>query len=498
MSVTLSHSGTAATADVIGRLCLDELYRQLAANEPVAGKRIDGESRELLKQISRDFVKLDGGGNAPVAYQIATGIRFGKEGFIDFCSRHYGIVLFIDEAGAEVDRAPAGQIWWGWDDHSRRAVSAIVMEPTSVPEHEGNPEVFNRWYELRKTMAIPDYNATQDDAMPFINHLMNISDGDQIGVMYFLNWLAQLYQFPDTKIPVAIFMYSKSPGVGKNLVQRLLSKVFGKPLVAGVSGKRMQSNFMDAIEHKRVIFINELMRAASADWYEDFKTQVSEPETQFEGKGRAAREVRNIAHYVITSNNKDALPMMRGDRRIAVLMTMKPPLSPQYYKAFVDWVDGPGPGIVANLLRTWEFPADWNPYGHAPQTVAAVTLQNASRGVLFAKLEEMRQDRVPPFDRDALTATIVATSVKGRGEIWGCNTDENVVGKALGDMPELLQTRLKVRHPGTEKEYATTVYLQTPDDAWWRALSPKDRGVFLATGRHMGLAQTQSDSEVQP
>ncbi|MBI6887206.1 primase-helicase family protein [Pseudomonas putida] len=37
MSVTLSHGSTAATADVTGRLCLDELYRQLAANEPAMG-----------------------------------------------------------------------------------------------------------------------------------------------------------------------------------------------------------------------------------------------------------------------------------------------------------------------------------------------------------------------------------------------------------------------------------------------------------------------------
>lgn len=360
---------------------------------------IDNESRELLKQISLDFV-LFTGASAPLAYRIDTGTKLSKEGFVLYCDKHYGSVIFIDENGEEVDRASAGDIWWKWSDPSRRVVDTIVMEPTLAPEHEGDPETFNRWYVLRKTMAIPNYEATIADAAPFLEHLMKLSDGDQIGVMYFLNWLAQLYQFPDTKIPVAILMYSQFGGVGKNLVQQLLAKVFGKKLVSGVSGKRMQSNFMDAIEHKRIIFINELARSDRADGYEDFKTQISEPETQFEGKGRAAREVKNIAHYIITTNNIDALPLMQNDRRIAVLMTVAQPMPATYYDAFGSWVDGPGAGIVANLLRTWQFPADWNYRAPAPQTIAALTVQKESRSQLDSFIEQLIEEHLPPFDKD--------------------------------------------------------------------------------------------------
>jgi hypothetical protein len=398
---------------------------------------IDNESRELLKQISQDFIKFDGG-SAPMAFHIETGDKLGKEGFIDYCATHYGDVVFIDQTGAEVDRASSGSIWWQWKDHSRRAVRRIIMEPTERPEHEGNPEEFNRWFVLKKTMAEPDYNATINDAAPFIEHLMTISDGDQIGVMYFLNWLAQLYQYPSTKIPVAIMMYSKFGGVGKNLIQKLMVKVFGKPLVAGVSGKRLQSNFMDAIEHKRLIFINELARSDRADGYEDFKTQISEEDTQFEGKGRAAREIRNIAHYIITTNNIDCLPLMQNDRRIAVLMTVERPLEAAYYRAFIAWVNGPGAGIVANLLRTWEFPADWDPYAPAPQTMAALTVQKEACGPLQGLIEQLVEESIPPFDKDVgrpMDLCMQMATLYGASIAKGAVVNNKTLPKILSALP---------------------------------------------------------------
>jgi len=452
---------------------------------------IDIESRRLLEQISLDFVMFTGA-SAPLAYRIETGNKLSKEGFVLFCNKHYGNVYFVDETGNEVDRASAGDIWWKWDDHSRRVVDTIVMEPTSVPEHEGNPETFNRWYQLRKTMAIPDYEATIDDAAPFINHLMTISDDDQIGVMYFLNWLAQLYQFPDTKIPVAILMYSQFGGVGKNLVQQLLGRVFGDPLVAGVSGKRMQSNFMDAIEHKRIIFINELARSDRADGYEDFKTQISESKTQFEGKGRAAREVRNIAHYIITTNNIDCLPLMQNDRRIAVLMTVKPPLPSEYYIAFVKWIEGPGAGIVANLLRTWQFPADWSPHAPAPQTEAALAVQRESRGALRGLVE--RAIEADYKHRDLVTSEAVAITVATK---YGTILDKKPTPGAVGRVLTALygkSDQKDIKRPGQPLERQVRFYVVRYGQQWERA-SPEDRGLHLETGKRPFNVPEAGDTE---
>lgn len=424
---------------------------------------IDSESRDLLQQISRDFIIFGPESSAPVAYHIESGGRQGKDFFIQFCAKHYGDVVFIDENGNETDRTSSGVIWWNWNDYSRRVARQIVMEPTNKPEDDSDPEKFNRWYVLRKTMVEPDFNSTPEDAAPFINHLMQISDGDQVGVMFFLNWLAQLYQFPETKMPVAIMMYSQYGGVGKNLIQRLLSRVFGKPLVAGVSGKRLQSNFMDAIEHKRLVFINELAKSDKADGYEDFKTQVSEEDTQFEGKGRAAKEIKNITHYIITTNNIDCLPLMQNDRRIAVLMSTAKPLGEEYFRLLVKWIDGPGAPIVANLLRTWQFPADWNPHAPAPQTEAALAVQKEARGALEQLVEQLIEEHLPPFDKDVGRAMDLCVQLS---TLYGNSLTKNVAPNNK-TLPKILGKVRGVQYMNIS--YAKTDGVKTSARVWcWR------------------------------
>lgn len=364
---------------------------------------IDHESREILKYISEDFVMLATAGKV-VAYHVASGDELGKEGFKQYCAKHYGDILLImppDKDGNSLEkRAPAGDIWWEWNEPDRRVVRRVVMEPTSLPENDDNPEVFNRWHILKHTMVERNPDATAADIVILANHLMYLSGGDVVGVTYFLCWLAQLYQKPEIKIPTAILLYSKKGRVGKNLLQRLISKVFGKPLVASCTGRVLQSSFMDAIEHKRIIFINELARSEKVDGYENFKSQVSEEDTQFEGKGRAAREIRNIAHYIITTNHGDALPLMENDGRIAVLRCMAERQADEYYKQLVDWIDGPGAPALAQILATWRFPADWDPYAPVPQTEAAKAMQAESRGPLVCLLEELIEESLPPFDKD--------------------------------------------------------------------------------------------------
>lgn len=365
---------------------------------------IDRESREILKYMSEDFVMLASGSKL-VAYHIESGDELGKEGFQKYCAKHYGDVLITVPGKKEGDpesekRVPAGDVWWEWNDPLRRVVRRIVMEPTSVPEADDNPELFNRWHVLKHTMAVPDTSATANDIAILANHLMYLSGGDVVGVTFFLCWMAQLYQTPEIKMPTAVLMYSKYGRVGKNLMQRLLSKVFGQPLVVSCTGKMLNKTFDDAIKHKRLVFINELARSEKVDGYENFKSQVSEEFTQFEGKGDKSVEIKNIAHYIITTNHGDALPLMENDGRIAVLRCLEPRKDDEYYKELVDWIDGPGAPALAQILATWRFPADWDPYAPTPQTAAAKAMQDEARGALVCLLDELIDEGQAPFDKD--------------------------------------------------------------------------------------------------
>src|SRR5213595_2834813 len=275
------------------------------------------EAKQLLQDISNEYIQYRGP-NGTVAYHIQSGKTMPREAFVGFTSKHFGTInMGTEEKEVKVS---AGEIWWNFHHDHKREVRDIVMEPTSLPQDldPNGPEIFNRWYVLKKGMAMPNMNATPANIEIFLNHLMFLSDGDSIVVFYFMNWLAWLYQNPSAKIPVAILFYSKKSRMGKSMLYNILSKVFARELVGTGTGKQLQKNFDDAIEHKRLVIINEMARTEKADSYESYKNTVSEPYVQFEGKHKSSKEIKNIAHFIITTNNEDALPLMEGDGRIAV------------------------------------------------------------------------------------------------------------------------------------------------------------------------------------
>ncbi|VVO32090.1 primase-helicase family protein [Pseudomonas fluorescens] len=376
---------------------------------------IDPESREILRYISEDLIMVTGEGPV-VAYHIETGCRLSKEGLKHYCAKRWGVVLRAVEVKKGVTgwkSFPAGEIWWEWNDPQRRVVLHLVMEPTSLLEHEDNPNTFNLWHVLKREMAERNLLATRDDMVILWVHLLYISGGDVAGVTRFLCWLAWLYQHPEDKLPTAFMFYSEYRRVGKNLVGRLITRVFGAPLVlADGDGGLLTSKFDDALLNKRIAIINEVRLAGKdRDRFEVFKNRVSAERVVVEPKGRPAREVRNTVHYILTTNHEDALPLTDNEGRINVLRCLEKrkdsdekgePLATDapgytwYYEKLTAWIDGPGAGVFANVLATWDFQG-WNPHAPAPQTAAAKDMQHAARGHGINFMEDRMASREGGF-----------------------------------------------------------------------------------------------------
>lgn len=356
-------------------------------------------SLPVLLAISNDFILAPTAGGGIAAYHIASGDLMGKEMFIQYCTGRYGDVALVDAEGGQ-RRMSSGACWWIWSDASKRAVRRVVMHPTKATEEEDDREVFNRWHVLKQGMAEPDMSATLDSIRPLIDHLMFISDNDKEGVTYFLNWLCWLWREPGYKIPSAIMLYSRYGRVGKSMLAELFAWVFGRQLVKSMDGLRLHDKFMDGFEHCRIAFLNELSRSDKMDGYERFKSLISERTMQFEGKGKQSREVENHLHFILTTNNSDALPLMEGDGRILVLRSESRPREPAYYRQFAKWIEGPGPALVAGAFAQWVFPDDWDASAPVPQTAASRLTQREAKGALFAFIAELVEQGRAPFDKD--------------------------------------------------------------------------------------------------
>ncbi|GHS81480.1 hypothetical protein PAGU2196_23140 [Pseudomonas sp. PAGU 2196] len=450
------------------------------------------DSYALLEDVSRDFVFVTSG-RVSYAYERATGIEHGDKGFAQLVRKRYGYITPLDPEAKE-QRMSLGKIWWEGEFPHKRVVSSIVMEPTSLTacqDAERRPEVLNLWHIRKLTMAAPDMNATCGDVAPLLEHLMYIADGDEVVVSFFLNWMAQLYQTPEIKIPSAILMYSKFGGVGKSMLYKLLAAVFGHSMVGNCSGRALTKSFDDVTEHKRVLVINEVARSEKADGYEHFKNMISEEDTSFEGKGRAAKDIKNITHFVVTTNNLDALPLMQGDRRVAAFMCNAQPKPADYYVKLHAWMEGPGPSLVAGVLARWTFPADWNPHAPVPQTDATRTLQDAAQGGLHELVKELVEDFRPPFDRDLIA---VDSAVIQLNELYPTlskaanRTSLGKVLKAICGEPE--QLRIRRREDGSTPN--VRVYL-IRNARQWSLATPEQRGAHIADGSRMFPVQNQPE-----
>ena len=359
--------------------------------------KLTPESNAKATQMFTDFVMHSG--KVAEALHKESGDRMGREAFLQYSAKVYGklTVISTDANGNETsEQMDAGKFFWDCNSQMKRVVRRVVLDPGAPFD----PDIFNRWEILKQSMCQPNMNATPADIGIFIRHLMFISDDDAVGVAYFLNWLASLYKHPEIKVPSAIMLFSRRSRMGKSILHKILAPVFGAPMVGNCAGHELHKNFMDAIEDKRLIILNELSRSDKQDSYERFKNMISEPDLQFEGKGRASKNIRNIAHFILTTNHDDALPLMEKDGRILVLRCEAARRPDAYYRGLAEWMEGPGPSLLAGVLAQWQFPKDWDPYAPVPQTEACVRTQQESRPGLEGFIAELMASHAAPFDKD--------------------------------------------------------------------------------------------------
>lgn len=444
-------------------------------------KRLDDNSRRLLELISEEYVEYTGPGSGEV-YRVGRNQFISKEKFVSAVTAHYGTVTLTDDNGNS-ETAAAGDVWLRYKLTHKRTVHTIVMEPSSLSESvyvdANDPEIFNRWFRLKQQMARPDPSARSLFAIrQLVHHLLYLSGGDKVIVRYYLNWLAWLWQHPDKKIPVGIYMESSDQRVGKGILFELLRRLFGSELVVMGPASVLTSNFSDFVDQRLLVFIDEV-DGIDHKTYEQFKHSISEPFTKSEGKGRAAVSVQNTARYVALTNKPDGLPLMDRDARQAVFKCDADRKHPDYYVKFGAWIEGPGASSLAGVLSRWVFPDDWRYKEGAPQTVAAKCLQLASKGVLYTVVADLIESGRAPFDKDFGTVGdlcgVIETSYRHR--LGRTELNQTTLGKALKDIckGEPARTRVTTK---ANRDARPSLYFWRHADQWAKT-TPEQRGAHL-------------------
>jgi hypothetical protein len=212
--------------------------------------------------------------------------------------------------------------------------------------------------------------------LTFMEHLLPVPAERE----WFLSWMAHKNCNPD--IPgVAVIMVAAAGadgpvfGAGRGLLRDILARLLGPRYVTTIdfdvfAGRSAQGVYTDWAAYATLVTVAESKDTPeSGRWtaqravYERIKEMVDPRavERTFQRKGLPAFRAMCFASYLIFSNNRDALQIPTGDRRVTALQNGRQ-LPENQAEMLQQWMDEPG--NIAALARFLEArdTADFSPY----------------------------------------------------------------------------------------------------------------------------------------
>jgi hypothetical protein len=261
----------------------------------------------------------------------------------------------------------------------RRSHSAIVYEPGSPTITKDN--AYNVW----KAPTVKPTPNRPDLWLDLVHHIMRKPEYAD----WFIKWLAYPLQHPGVKLYTAVFVHSRTQGVGKTfIVDPVMEPIYGTSNFYRVSNDELQSTFNSFVARRQFIVANEVYlplykdRASFAGMLNDM---ITREKVSINEKYQPRVVYQDRANYYLTSNHADALPLDEADRRFFVIEAPNEPLSRSDYEklnAYVRGDDptavaGPGLGDILHYLQHVDL-SDFNPRAQAPKTIFRQQVVNVS------------------------------------------------------------------------------------------------------------------------
>lgn len=161
-----------------------------------------------------------------------------------------------------------------------------------------------------------------------------------------------------------MLLVSETQGIGKTtLGARVLAPLFGHHNTGYPSENDIvNSNFNGWLAHKRLIVIGEIYSGHSWKAYNQLKSYITDKFIEVNQNYMTPYLVENWAHFVVSSNSRQAIKVEETDRRWFYPQMAEIPWGKDKFKEFNNWLDGGGLQItMAWAKRVQQLRANWRP-----------------------------------------------------------------------------------------------------------------------------------------
>lgn len=243
------------------------------------------------------------------------------------------------------------------ENHSPVIADRICFRPehgAGGMVHDGGKMLVNSYF------PVPP-EPIEGDPSKFLEHLKRmLPHGEDCDLL--LGWMATAVQRPDEKLqwwPVV----QGAEGNFKSFLLLIMERAVGSHYAHTPNMKKMvdgSSNFNGWIDRKLFLGLEEVYAANRREFFEGFKTTVTNLSIPIEGKGIEETTGDNRVNGIITTNHQDGVPVLGSSRRFAAFFCaqqtpedmVRDGMDSAYVVDLKDWLLGKG-----------EYAAQGNHYG---------------------------------------------------------------------------------------------------------------------------------------
>jgi hypothetical protein len=268
--------------------------------------------------------------------------------------------------GDKPKHASAGDAWIR--NAARRQHDRVVMQPAAPPITADN--CLNVWSGFR-VESVPG------DVRPFFA-LLNRLVPDPEAYGFVCSWLAHLLQHPHIKMNVALVIWSREQGVGKNLLFECIAKIIGERHATKIEQAELASQFNGWMRNKILVIGDEVIGEDRRQHADKLKGLITGTTIQINEKHQPVSEIENLANFIFLSNHPTAMFVGQDDRRYFVWEVEAPSMNQTDAKAFATWRDRGGLSALRHHLQALDI-RSFNPKARAPSTTAKKLMVDANR-----------------------------------------------------------------------------------------------------------------------
>lgn len=228
----------------------------------------------------------------------------------------YNVPVYNDKGlFVEYNTLPFINKWIGFTHNIRRKEDVDIYPNTKeCPEN-----IFNLWRPFAMEIMTGPYNHKQTEMEFILNHIKILCNHDENVYNYFIQWIAQMIQYPHVKTIMPTFISGQ--GSGKGTLFKLFEKMLGNEKVFETTNpcRDVWGDFNGMMCNCFLVNLNELSKKDTIESEGKIKGLITDNTLAINQKGIPQYKIKSYHRFITTTNKEEPLNSANGDRRNLII-----------------------------------------------------------------------------------------------------------------------------------------------------------------------------------